>query len=247
MHELHCLGEATLRNPCGQLIHFRSRKHFALLVYLALNADRAHRRERLAGLLWSDSEESKARHSLSQALYAVRRLLDGAVRIEGEDLELRPDGLWVDALELERLVAAGKPAAAADLYRGEFLEGFWIRGARGFDEWASRERARLAALARDALRQAIKSARDRCDWPEVRQRAERLVQLDPFDEAAHAELMRALWMTGDRAAALEHYEQLERLLASGAADAPLTGDRGAGRTHPAASGAWRLEHAATPA
>jgi len=214
MYELRCLGEATLRSPTGQLIHFRSRKHFALLIYLALNADRAHRRERLAGLLWSDSEESKARHSLSQALYAVRRLLDGAVRIEGEDLELRPDGLWIDAVELERLLAADDPTAAADLYRGEFLEGFWIRGAQGFEEWAGRERARLAAVARDALRQTVASARDRCDWPEVRHRAERLAELDPFDETAHAELMRALWMTGDRAAALEHYDELERLLAA---------------------------------
>ena len=212
MYELRCLGEATLRSPTGQLIHFRSRKHFALLIYLALNADRAHRRERLAGLLWSDSEESKARHSLSQALYAVRRLLDGAVRIEGEDLELRPDGLWIDAVELERLLAADDPTAAADLYRGEFLEGFWIRGAQGFEEWAGHQRARLAAVARDALRQTVASARDRCDWLEVRQRAERLAQLDPFDETAHAELMRALWMTGDRTAALDHYEKLERLL-----------------------------------
>jgi tetratricopeptide (TPR) repeat protein len=130
-----------------------------LLVYLALNADRAHRRERLAGLLWSDGNDSKAR-------------------------------------------------------RGEFLEGFWIRGAHGFEEWAGRERARLAALARDALRQSIRTARGHCDWPEVQGRAEWLVQLDPFDETAYAELMRALWMIGDRSAALDSYEKLKRVLAT---------------------------------
>ncbi|MGD8699471.1 MAG: AAA family ATPase, partial [Gemmatimonadales bacterium] len=213
MYRLHCLGEAALRSPSGDLVHFRSRKHFALLAYLALNADRAHRRERLVNLLWSDSDSSKARHSLSQALYAVRRLLNGAVHIEGEDLEIRSDGLQVDALELERLLQSGDPEAAADLYRGEFLEGFWVPGAQGFEEWAGRERARVGALARDALRCAVKSSRDRCDWVEVRRQAERLVQLDPFDEAAHAELMRALWMLGDRAVALEHFESLKRVLA----------------------------------
>ncbi len=212
MHKLKCLGEATLRSPTGDLIHFRSRKHFALLVYLAANTDRAHRRERLAGLLWSDSEDSKARHSLSQALYAIRRLLGTAVRIEGEDLEFTPSGLSVDSLEMERMLAHGHAAAAVDLYRGEFLEGFWVRGAQSFDEWASRERARLAALARDALRDIIRTARDRCDWAEVHRRAERLINLEPFDEAAYAELMRALWMVGDRSTALEHYEQLKRLL-----------------------------------
>jgi DNA-binding SARP family transcriptional activator/tetratricopeptide (TPR) repeat protein len=214
MYQLRCLGEATLRNPTGQLIHFRSCKHFALLVYLALNTDRAHRRERLAGLLWSDSDESKARHSLSQALYAVRRLLNGAVQIEGEDLQLRPDGLYVDALELERCLRSGDAAAAASIYRGDFLEGFRIRGAQGFEEWAGREHARVSAMARDALRQATKAARDRCDWVEVSQQAQRLVDLDPFDEAAYSELMRALWMQGDRTAAFDRYEELKRVLAA---------------------------------
>ncbi len=214
MYQLHCMGEAAVRGPSGELVHFRSRKHFALLTYLALNAERAHRRERLVNLLWSDSEAAKARHSLSQALYAVRQLLNGAVHIEGEDLELKSDGLQVDAIELERLLQSGDPEAAADLYRGEFLEGFWVPGAQGFEEWAGRERARIGALARDALRRSIKSARDRCDWAEVRRQAEKLVQHDPFDESAYAELMRALWMMNDRAQALESYEDLKRVLAS---------------------------------
>ena len=212
MYELRCLGEATLRGPAGDLVHFRSRKHLALLIYLALNSDRAHRRERLASLLWSDSETSKARHSLSQALYAVRRLLNGTLRIEGEDLELEPGQLRVDALELERCLEAGDVARAAELYRGEFLEGFWVRSAQGFEEWAERERARVGGMARESLRCSIREARSRCEWSIVRAQAERLIQLDPFDEAAYAELMRALWMCGDRGGALDRYEQLKAVL-----------------------------------
>ena len=214
MYELRCLGEATLRSPSSELVHFRSRKHQALLIYMALNADRAHRRERLAAMLWSDSDESKARHSLSQALYAVRRLLNGAVRIEGDDLELRTDGLHVDVLELEQLFDTGHVASAADMYKGDFLEGFWVRGAKGFEEWVLQERSRFSALARDALRKAITAARASSNWSEVSARAERLVRLDPFDEAAYAELMRALWMQGDRAAALDRYADLSHVLAS---------------------------------
>jgi DNA-binding SARP family transcriptional activator len=220
MFELRCLGEATLRDPSGKLIHFRSRKHLAVLIFLALNSDRAHRRERLVGLLWSKAEDAKARHSLSQALYALRRLLNGAVHIEGEDLELKLVNLRVDVLELERLVSAGEASAAADMYRGDFLEGFWIRGAQGFEEWGERERSRIGAIARDAFRRAIKSARDHCDWTDVRRRAERLTLLDPYDEDAYAELMRALWMLGDRSAALGCYAELKRTLKSELRAAP---------------------------
>ncbi len=213
MYELRCLGEATLRSPAGDLVHFRSRKHLALLIYLALNADRAHRRERLATMLWSDTDGSRARHSLSQALYAVRRLLNGTVRIEGEDLEMDATQLKIDIFEFEGRLAAGDAVTAAELYRGEFLEGFWVRSAQGFEEWAERERGRIGAIARDALRGSIKTARNRSEWSRVRDEAERLIQLDPFDEAAYAELMRALWMSGDRADALNRYDQLKKVLA----------------------------------
>ena len=214
MYHLRCLGEAALRNPKGELVHFRSRKHLALLVYLALNSDRAHRRERLAGLLWTDSNDSKARHSLSQALYAIRRLLDGAIRIEGEDLELRAHSLLVDTLQLERLFDVGKYSEVVDLYRGDFLEGFFVRGAQGFEDWAGRERSRVGAVAREALRRAIKKASECCDWLDVREMSERLIRLDPFDETAYSELMRALWMLGDRSAALDRFETLKLVLAS---------------------------------
>jgi DNA-binding SARP family transcriptional activator len=47
-------------------------KVWALLVYLALAADRAHRRTALAGLLWPDQPEHVARTNLRQALARLR-------------------------------------------------------------------------------------------------------------------------------------------------------------------------------
>src|SRR5512134_474707 len=48
----------------------------ALLAYLAVEADRAHTREALIGLLWPDSTEETARHNLRQALFNLRLTLD---------------------------------------------------------------------------------------------------------------------------------------------------------------------------
>jgi DNA-binding SARP family transcriptional activator len=47
----------------------------ALLVYLAVEADHPHRRETLAGLLWPELPEPGAHHSLSQALFQLRRAI----------------------------------------------------------------------------------------------------------------------------------------------------------------------------
>ena len=51
---------------------FVSDKVRALLAYLAVEADRPHRRETLAGLLWPDVPEQSARTSLRTALANVR-------------------------------------------------------------------------------------------------------------------------------------------------------------------------------
>jgi hypothetical protein len=51
---------------------FESDKVRALLAYLAVEADRPHRREKLIGLLWPDWPERSARQNLSQALCNLR-------------------------------------------------------------------------------------------------------------------------------------------------------------------------------
>ena len=47
----------------------------ALLVYLAVEADRPHRRETLSALLWPDHPQRKANRNLSQALFKLRRAI----------------------------------------------------------------------------------------------------------------------------------------------------------------------------
>src|SRR5262245_22811148 len=47
----------------------------ALLVYLAVEADRPHRREALAGLLWPDRPDAAALQNLRQTLARLRRAL----------------------------------------------------------------------------------------------------------------------------------------------------------------------------
>ena len=56
-----------------------SRKAEALLAYLAVPAGRAHRRDRLAALLWGDRGGVQARRNLAQTLYVIRKTL--AVRV----------------------------------------------------------------------------------------------------------------------------------------------------------------------
>lgn len=69
---LRCLGQPALFTPAGGLVRFRTKKHLALLVYLAVEVHHEHRRDRLAELLWPRVSLAEARHSLATALSVLR-------------------------------------------------------------------------------------------------------------------------------------------------------------------------------
>ena len=54
---------------------FATDKARALLAYLAVEADRPHRRDELAGMLWPDQPQRNARHNLRQALSHLRQAI----------------------------------------------------------------------------------------------------------------------------------------------------------------------------
>ncbi len=105
----------------------------ALLAWLALHPGE-HGRGAIAALLWPGVPPANARASLRSAAWALRRTLgpDERLVLDGRDTI----GLLcsTDVQEFERLVAAGEPAAALALCRGELLAGFdeheWVLAAR---------------------------------------------------------------------------------------------------------------------
>jgi len=194
------------------------KKHLALLLYLARSGPRGRAREHLMGLLWPDSEDGKARHSLNVALGHIRRHLgDGAIDGAGGPLRLNPGFVGLDLTEFEVLAGREDWSGAAALVTGEFLEGFDLPGASGFEDWLIAERAHWRGRSIDVL---VRHADDllrsghATDAVSVGRRA---LQLDPGAERAARGVMRGLALAGDRAAALaEHGRVTARLAELGA-------------------------------
>ena len=135
-------------------IAIRSKKAQALLAILALSAGRPQARSRLTALLWSDRGEAQARSSLRQALTDLRKSLpdfDPPILTTGrDDVALDSDTVAVDAVALDRLIDQGTADAlleAAELYRGDLLDGLDVRDAE-FEEWRRAEGERLRAASR---------------------------------------------------------------------------------------------------
>lgn len=188
------------------------RKHLALLVYLA-RSPRGRTREHLVGLLWGEKPEAAARHSLNEAIRVLRRYLgDDSVDTGAGQVRLAAEAVRLDASQLEALAAAGEWKAASRLVAGEFLEGFAIAGASGFEDWLAGERSLLRRRSVEVLVSHADELLRAGQASESVGVALRAVALEPDSELALRILMRGLSLSGDRAGALERYEaHCERL------------------------------------
>lgn len=199
----------------GAAVALTTRKAGALLVYLALADGRACRREHLAHLLWPDVPDARARHSLSQTIYEVRSVVPpDSLVVTGGEVRLVADRCEVDALHFDRWVAEGRLGEAADLYAGEFLEGFWVRGAAPFEEWQEQRRAHYRARVREVLAQLLVEAEMHGLWDRAEELAARLLQLDPLDDEVHRTKIRVIAARGDYRRAVSEYHAARRMLAS---------------------------------
>ncbi len=146
---LTLLGTVSLTSSDSRpLRRALQQRRLALLAVLATAPDQSASRDRLLGLLWPDRDERTARHLLADSVYVLRRALGHeAISAAGETLRLSADHVWTDVTEFQRAVADARWSDALRLYRGEFLDGFFVRNATDFDQWALMERSRLHALA----------------------------------------------------------------------------------------------------
>lgn len=180
------------------------RRRLALLAVIASAGRRGVGRDRLLSLLWPGSEPEAARHSLYQALHAVRRSLGGDdVFLGSATLQLNPERITSDIGEFLDAVEEGAHERAVRLYRGPFLDGFRLDQAPEFDEWQDAERVRHAREFAAALEQLAAAAAARQDHAAAARWWRRLAAAEPVSTTAAVGLIESLVAAGDRVGALQ--------------------------------------------
>ncbi len=171
----------------------------ALLALIASATGGAITRDRLVGLLWPDRDERTARHLLADSLYVLRRTLgDEAIVTAADSVRLSPDLVWTDVAEFRRALGDERWSDAVALYRGDFLDGFYVRNAVDFDQWAASERARLNTLATRAASALVGALESAGRITEAVGAAERALEVAPYDEAVFRDLIRLLILSENR-------------------------------------------------
>jgi len=180
------------------------RRRLALLAVIASAGPRGVARERLLALLWPDGEPEATRHSLYQALHAIRRSLGGDdVFLGSSTLQLNPERITSDVGEFAEAVEQGAHERAVRLHRGPFLEGFRLEQAPEFDAWQDAERVRCAREFAGALETLAAAATARQDHAAAARWCRRLAAAEPVSTTAALGLIESLVAAGDRVGALQ--------------------------------------------
>jgi DNA-binding SARP family transcriptional activator len=215
MFELKLFGSAGIEGPEGPLGgRIVQRRQVALLAVLALSARRTASRDRLLALFWPEADAERARHSLADTVYVVRKALgEDALRSLSDDLVLDGERVRSDVEAFEAALAAGDPARAVSLHAGPLLEGFHLPDAPEFERWLDDERARLAQAHARALEELAGASERQGDPLAAVEWWRRLASAEPYTARVALGLMRALTAAGDRAGAIRHAEVHTSVLA----------------------------------
>jgi len=229
------LGSFQITKSEQAITDFRYDKVRALLAYLMVEQQLVHHRDFLTSLLWPEQNEKKARHSLRQALSTLRRALGDD---EGElptliasrsTVQVNPASTaWLDVQEFEKLLAEceahehtddktcavcmEKRRKSIEIYQGDFLKSIVVEDCPEFENWIWWKRERLSRLAIDNLTYLAQYHERRDELTLACHYVQYQLELEPWREEAHRQLMGILARTGQRSAALVQYKTCSRIL-----------------------------------
>ncbi len=218
---------------------FPERKALALLAFLATEGG-IHKRQRLARLLWPESDAAHGRTALRLTLLHVRHALEENSHLERKaHLIVTHDSLGLDItsdidLDLHALETAcilgqkmpspktmqgeARQAAIAHLqnvialYRGDFLGEFTLRDAIDFDNWMGRQRQYWSKCIERVFDWLSQLQSAEGAFEQAIETVERWCSVDPLNEDIYLRLMQMHLAAGSRVAALKTYETCADIL-----------------------------------
>lgn len=213
---LRLLGDFSLETPFSGGPIRVGRKAQALLGLAAMQGSSGASRGRLVALLWPDHSEEDARSALRQCLHLLRRALADAadgLDSDGDRIVLRAPPFDVDVRRFEALAERRDietMLAAANLYRGDFLQA--LDAGNEFEHWAGAERERLREMAQGLLARMSECAEGAAANDATAQLAHRLLANDPVHEGCYRALMRLHARAGLRGKALQVWDECRSVL-----------------------------------
>ncbi|MEM1360727.1 MAG: BTAD domain-containing putative transcriptional regulator [Pseudomonadota bacterium] len=218
MLSISLFGKLEVLLEDGTPLPISGSKTEGLVAYLALNTEMPPLRDRLMALFWGDRFTDQARQSLRQAIAKLKKTLapggEDILLTENDRVGFNPAAVSVDVdafTALSNDLSSEATEQAVALMKGPLLEGLYGQQAE-FEDWLSSERQRLATLSLSVLERAAEWHLKQGHTAEALKLARKIVTMDPLRDAGQMVLIRILAQQGERAAAIQHFNNYEATL-----------------------------------
>lgn len=221
MIDMKILGDIKVYIDKNDITSKFSQKGLGLLAYMLISSKDSFYREKLATMLWDSHTKESAYGNLRYTVWKIRSVFNeylsyNILESKGRNkLTLEKAYFNSDATEFnmlsnecnkENLIKASK------LYRGNFMENFYIYGSASFNDWIFSERENLQRKYFDnEIKLASIYANDN-ELKKATNELNKLIKIDPLNEKVYFTLMKYQKQIGNRVAAVNTFKKIKQIL-----------------------------------
>ena len=198
---------AILRN--GKKISLHRKKATAIAAYLTAT-QRTVSRDEIADIFWPGDAGPQAKGSLRTVLADIKNEL-GPDFIQSSDNFISADYSIIECDvikfhdKIKSIESIPEMKSTAELWNGGFMNGFYIKNCSRFSGWQLLEEQNLEIDYRNLLHRLADNLTQTNQLAEALYYSRKCIELDPFDEKIHRQIMFIHALSGNIKAAAEQY------------------------------------------
>lgn len=224
MLTINMLGKGAILYDSECISEKLSSKLVALVCLLVLHKSRNMSKEKIISYLWPDSDDEAAKSNLRFNLWTIKKTIpqsdDGEdFIISGKDFcrinEKYPyqcDKTMLDCFKVSHTEKIEELLRLKELFKGDFLEGLYLRNCNEFNEMILFERVVCQNKQVEILEKLIILYDEQELFEEELQILNEVAAIEPFDEHFAHQAIQVYGKMGNRTAAINYYKNFEIVL-----------------------------------
>ncbi|MCG4580791.1 AAA family ATPase [Clostridium cochlearium] len=180
----------------------------ALFYYIAVNKKAT--RDELATLLWTEENDSVAKKNLRNAIYQIKRSFKREVILSPDNSIVMLNNKLNIYTDVDLFLQDKDEEKCIDVYKGDFLKGFYVKNAEGFEEWVFKTRENYKTTYKEKIQNEINNLGGKDNKTE--KYAKLLILTDEFNEEPYRILMQYYKEMGSLNKVIETYNELCQIL-----------------------------------
>lgn len=236
---VNLLGTPHAVLPDGEIVQFQVDNTLLLMAMLGTQPGKIFRRADLASLFYPDHDDQRASQNIRQVIHRLRKLLKDdtlaspGLLVDQVSIRINPDGPLVTDIQLlnDKFKEVQKFTSQhshrrfnicqtckryqeelAELYSGDFLEGYEANLNNVLDEWVPNLRQELKSRLLATLHWLAEYYFERCQYKTAEGYLARITRIEPLDESALRMSMQIMVISGQRNQALVSFHEFQRKL-----------------------------------